>query len=151
MAVCPAKEVVAAKVLAISRVDVGSRARLSIVRNLPQFFPTAIVWRPVRTCLEGPISVILPAAEQCIHEAGVVSGRQVPHIAEYQPVTDVEQGIAPVEMWPGPVSGETVARSVAVGGRSAAVPGGAVVNAMAPGVVHVKQQDVARVYLEGEL
>ena len=66
-------------------------------------------------------------------------------------MTDVEDGIASVKARPSPIRGEPVARSVAIGCRSSAVPGGAIINAVAPGVVDVEHQAMARLLLNSQL
>ena len=121
--------VVAACVHASTAIDVsrGARERVSCngvkINSRLQTFPAPVVRRPVRSGLEGPNAVILPPAEQGIQESRVLSEWQIPHIVEHQPVTDVEDGIATVKAWPGPVGGEPVARRVTIGGGGAAVPG----------------------------
>src|SRR5438477_4329326 len=70
---------------------------------------------------------------------------------EHYPVANVEDGIAPVTTWPGPVGGEPVARRVTIGGGGTAVPSRAIINAVAVCIVHVEQQAVAGLFLQCHL
>src|SRR5205823_7904518 len=99
---------------------------------------------PVSARLKRPDAVPLPSAQDGTFEApGVLRPRQLSDIVHDDAVTYVKNGVAIIQMRYSLVGGKGLTRCASVGGGGAAMPSGAYIQRMAPGVVGVKSDAVA--------
>ena len=95
----------------------------------------------MRAALERPDAVVLPSSQSMAQKTLLsLKPRELPRVAECEPVADVENRVSSIQFRPGLVQAEPFTRRVPVGGGRAAVPSGACVNRVAPSVVHSKHQ-----------
>src|SRR4029077_7120132 len=112
----------------------------------------AVQGAPVCAALEGPNPVELPSAQNGPSPSvGLPQERKVPNIVERQPLANVEGRIASVQFGHGEVSGNRIARSIAVGGYMAVVPTRTGIDRVAIGIVAAQQKSVAHLLLHREV
>src|SRR6202047_4779919 len=105
---------------------------------------------PVSATLERPDSTVLPSAQSGTSEAALWT-RNLVDVIDNQSVSNVVDGVSPIETRKRLVSGVAISPAGPICPRSGVMPTRAIIDGMAEGVVHVQKQSVAHLFPDLQL